>query len=59
MKQYKHSNIDVLHVSTGLKNKRTIMLRSLSILEKMHPEDTNVFTSNITEKYQNRPDLLK
>ena len=35
------------------------MLRSLSILEKMHPEDTNVFTSNITEKYQNRPDLPK
>ena len=41
----------------SLKN-RTRMLKSLSILEKMHPEDTNVFASNIIDKYENRPDDL-
>ena len=34
------------------------MLKSLSILEKMHFEDTNKFTSNIIGKYENRPDDL-
>ena len=34
------------------------MLKSLSILEKMHPDDTNVFASNIIDKYENRPDNL-
>ena len=32
---------------------RMRMLKSLSILEKMHPEDTNVFVSNIIDKYEN------
>ena len=32
------------------------MLKSLSVLEKMHPDDTNVFESNIIGKYFNRPD---
>ena len=34
------------------------MLKSQSILEKMHPEDTNMFASNIIDKYENRPDDL-
>ena len=34
-----------------LKN-RTRMLKSQSILEKMHLEDTNVFASNIIDKYE-------
>ena len=34
------------------------MLKSQSVLEKMHPEDTNVFASNIIDKYENRPDDL-
>ena len=29
-----------------------------SILEKMHLEDTNVFVSNIIDKYENGPDNL-
>ena len=33
------------------------MLKS-SILEKMHPDDTNVFVSNIIDQYKNRPDNL-
>ena len=40
-----------------LKN-RTRMLKSQSILEKMHPEDANVFASNTIDKYENRPDDL-
>ena len=51
----RHSNIDVLYVCTGLKKNRTRMLKSLSTLEKMHPDDTNVFASNIIDKYKNRP----
>ena len=37
----RHSNIDFLYVPTDLKTNRTRMLKSQSILEKMHPEDTN------------------
>ena len=32
----RHSNIDVQYVPTGLKKNRIRMLKSLSILEKMH-----------------------
>ena len=49
----RHSNIDVLYVAAGLKKNRTRMLKSLSILEKMHPDDTNVFASNIIDKHKN------
>ena len=54
----RHSNIDVLYIRSGLKRNRTRMLKLLSILEKMHPDDTNVFASNIINKYENRPDNL-
>ena len=37
----RHVIIDVLYVPTDLKTNRTRMLKSQSILEKMHPEDTN------------------
>ena len=48
----------ILYVPTGLKKNRTRMLKSLSVLEKMHPDDTNVFASNITDKYENQSDIL-
>ena len=54
----RHSNIDVPYIRSGLKKYRTRMLKLLSILEKMHPDDTNVFASNIINKYENRPDNL-
>ena len=41
------------YVFTGLKNNRTRMLKSLSVLEKMHPDDTNVFASDIIGKCEN------
>ena len=37
---------------------RTRMLNSLLILEKMHPDGTNVFAFNAIDKYENRPDNL-
>ena len=49
----RHSNIDVLYVPAGLKKNITRMLKSLSTLEKMHPDDTNVFASNNIDKYEN------
>ena len=49
----RHSNIDVLYVPTGLKKNRTRMLKSLSTLEKIYPDDTNVFASNIIDKFKN------
>ena len=52
----RHSNIDVLYVPTGLKKNRTRMLKSLSSLEKMHPDNVNAFASNIIDKCENRPD---
>ena len=54
----RHSNIDVHYVPTSLKKNRTRVLKSLSILEKMHPGDTKAFASNIIDKYENRLDDL-
>ena len=54
----RHSTIDVLCFPSGLKKNRIRMLKSLSILKKMHPDDTNVYASNIIDKYRNRPDNL-
>ena len=54
----RYSNIDLLYVPTGLKKVRTRMFKSLSTLEKMHPDDTNVFASNIIGKYKNQPNNL-
>ena len=56
--QMRHSNIDVFYVPTGLKKNRTKMLKSQSLLQKMHPEDTIVFASNIIDNHENRPDDL-
>ena len=53
-----HSNIDALYAPPGLKKNKTRMLKSLSILEKMPRDDANVLASNITDKYENRPDNL-
>ena len=49
----RYSNRDVLCIPTSLKKNRTRMLKSLSNLEKMHPDDINVFACNIIDKYEN------
>ena len=53
----RQSNVNVLYFPTGLKKYRTRMLKSLLVLEKMHPDDANV-ASNIIDKYENQPDAL-
>ena len=52
------SNIDVLYVPTCLKKSRTRILKSPSILEKIHLDDTNVFAPNIIDKYENQQNDL-
>ena len=54
----RHLNIDVHYAHNDLKKNRGRMLKSLLILEKMHPDDTNAFASNIIDKYETRPDDL-
>ena len=54
----RHSNIDVLYVPTGFKKNRNRMLKLLSIIKKIHPDDANAFGPSIIDKYKNRPDDL-
>ena len=55
----RHSNIDGLYVPTGLKKNTTGMLMSLSTLEKMHPDNTNVFASNIIDNYDDQTTYIQ
>ena len=52
------SNIDVVHIPTGVKENRTRMLKNPEEIEMMDPDDTNVYKTNMLEKYANRPDRL-
>ena len=55
------SNNEVVFVPTGDPNKRCRVLKPQSVLDKMmkdNPEDTNIFASNIFDKYAARPDHL-
>jgi len=53
------SNIDVVYIPTGIKENRTRMLKDQSVIERMDPDDTNVYKTNMLEKYANRPDNLE
>ena len=53
------SNIDVVHIPTGVKENRTRMLKEQSVIDMMDPDDTNVYKTNMLEKYANRPDSLE
>ena len=57
--QMRTSRIQTVYIPTGIKNNRTRMLKDQSVLETMDPEDTNVYQSNMLEKYANRPDDLE
>ena len=52
------SNIDVLYLNTGIKKERTRILKPQSVLDSMDPEDTNVYATNLIDRYVNRPDTL-
>ena len=54
----RHLNINVPYVSTSTEENKTRLFKSLSILKKMHSVDTNVFASNIIDKYESWPDNL-
>ena len=51
-------NIPTEFVPTGLKKQRMRILKSLVILDKVDPEDTNIYAPNIIDRYKNRPDNL-
>ena len=53
------SNIDVIYIQTGLKENHTRMLKEQSVIDMMDPDDTNVYKTNLLEKYANRPDSLE
>ena len=50
------SKINVDFIVTGLKENRTRVLKSPEILKQMSPEDPNIYSLNILDKYANRPD---
>ena len=50
------SKIGVEFIVTGLKENRTRALKSPDILKEMHPDDPNIYTLNILDRYANRPD---
>ena len=52
-----NSNTATEFVPNGLKKQRKITLKSLEILDKMHPEDTNIYAPNI-DRYKNGLDNL-
>lgn len=57
--QMRTSNITTVYIPTGIKKNRTRMLKDQSVLETMDPEDSNVYQTNMLDKYANRPDDLE
>lgn len=53
------SKISVDFIVTGLKENRTRALKSPDVLQKMSPDDTNIYALNILDKYANRPNELE
>ena len=55
---FRRSNIATVYIPTGHQTERIRMLKPREILEQMDPDDTNIFSTNMIEKYANRPDNL-
>ena len=53
------SNIGYDFIFTVPSEKRSMVLKLQEVLQKMHPEDINVFANEIIEKYANHPDDLE
>ena len=53
------SNIGYDLIFTAPSEKILMVLKFQEVLQKMHPEDINVFANEITEKYANHPDNLE
>ena len=56
---FRRSNLFVLYIPSGPQEDRVRMLKSRDILDQMDPDDTNIFATNMVEKYANRPDELE
>ena len=53
------SNIECDFVFTGPSEKKLWVLKPQDILQKMNPEDTNIFANRIIEKYANHTNDLE
>ena len=53
------SNIAVIFIPTGYEQQRTRLLKPLAILNKLDPDDTNIFCTNFLDRYANRPNELE
>ena len=55
---FRRSNVDVIFIPTGPKERRTRVMKSKAVLENMDEEDPNIFVASLLDKYSNRPDSL-
>ena len=56
---FKRSNVFVLYIPSGPQKDHTRMLKSRDILDGMGQNDTNIFATNMIEKYVDHPDTLE
>ena len=56
---FRRSNIFVLYIPSGPQKDCIRMLKSRDVLDRMDSNDTNIFATNMIEKYVNCPDTLE
>ena len=56
---FRRLNIFVLYIPSGPQKDRIRILKSRDILSRMDAKDTNVFATNMIEKYVNHPHTLE
>ena len=56
---FRRSNIFVFYIPSGPQKDQIRMLKSRDVLDRNDPNDTNIFATNMIEKYINYPDTLK
>ena len=56
---FRRSNIFVLYIPRGSQKDHIRMLKSRDILDRMDPNDTNIFANNLIEKYVIHSDTLE
>ena len=50
------SNIAVVFIPTGTEEERTRLFKPFVILDRLDPDDPNVFYTNFIDRYANQPD---
>ena len=56
---FRGSNIFVLYILSGSQKDRIRMQKSRDILDRIDPNDTNIFATNMIGKYVDHPDNLE